>query len=227
MNNEKDNIFDYIGKEYLSIFFSLTQNSDENDADEFEEITYYSPEIPHFHPNLIAKSKHLFSMYMYMNTPLKLEDKKRFLAYITLFDYEMNGENLGIKFTVISTAEKTGVIHYKNGSIDDFKINVVNICDFGFDETVNMALDKIRHKEVLNGENLVKLALTSIMPESKQSVKDQFYVLLDMMDEIIFENKEAGDSFAGILMLLANMYFGHGDDSAKEIRRAFMNKIHS
>ena len=161
-----------------------------------------------------------------MNTLLKLEDKKRFLAYITLLDYEMNDEDLGFKFTVISTAEKTGVIHYKNGAIDDFKINVVNICDFGFDETLNMVHDKIRHREVLSGENLVKLALTSIMPESRKAVKDQFHVLLDMMDEIIFENTDARDSFAGILMLLANMYFDHGDDSAKEIRGAFMNKIH-
>ena len=227
MANGKDTTFKYIGKEFLSVFFSLTQESDENDAEEFEEITeeLISLKIAQFHPDFAAKSKYRISMYEFMSTYLRLKDKKRFLTYISLFDFDKNDENLEINFNVISTVQKSGVIHHKIGDIVDFKINVVNIRDFGFAETINMARDKIKNKEIFNAEELVKLALTSIMPKTKEAVKKQFYVLLDMKEDIIFENNDAKDSFLGIALILSDTYFDPDDPIRKEIQDDFMNRI--
>ena len=63
------------------------------------------------------------------------------------------------------------------------------------------------------------------MSQTKEAVKKQFYVLLDMKEDIIFENNDAKDSFLGIALILSDTYFDPDDPIRKEIQDDFMNRI--
>ena len=63
------------------------------------------------------------------------------------------------------------------------------------------------------------------MSQTKEAIKKQFYVLLDMREDIIFENDDAKDSFLGIALILSDTYFDPNDPIRKEIQDDFMNRI--
>jgi hypothetical protein len=138
---------------------------------------------------------------------------------------EHNDDDLDIIFCVITTKEKSKVVEYTIGDIDTFKFVIFNIRDLDFEQIINNASDKIENQEILSTEELVKLALTSLMPENRNGIIKQLYKLSDMMDGIIFEDDNAKLSFCGILLLLSNMYFDINDKIRKKLQGVFMGKV--
>ena len=121
--------------------------------------------------------------------------------------------------------EKSKVIEHKIGDTDNFKIIIVNIKDLGFEEIINNAEDKIENSECFSIEELVKLALTSLMPGTREGNIKQFDKLADMMDGIVFEDEDAKISFCGLVLLLSNIYFDANDSAGKRIQGVFMGKV--
>lgn len=70
-------------------------------------------------------------MFEYESSFVGTPSKKRFHAYVALYDYENNDDDLDIFFCVITTKEKSKVISHKIGNIDSFKIVIFNIADLG------------------------------------------------------------------------------------------------
>lgn len=56
------------------------------------------------------------------------------------------------------------------------------------------------------------------MSPTCEGIIDQFYKLSEMMDYIVFEDEDARISFAGILLLLSNIYFDITDRIRKKFR---------
>ena len=125
----------------------------------------------------------------------------------------------------MSTAEPTKVVEYKIGDTDNFKIIIFNIKELGFEEIINNACDKIKIQESFNMTELVKLALTSLMPGTREGNIKQFKVLSDMIKNIVFEDEDAKISFGGLLLLLSNIYFDKEDPIRKKIQGDIMGKI--
>ena len=132
---------------------------------------------------------------------------------------------MDIIFCVITTKEKSKVVIHNIGDIDTFKIAIFNIRELGFEQTINKALDKIEKQEIFSTEELVKLALTSLMPKNRKAIINQFYELSVMMDDIKFENDDSKISFCGMLLLLSNIYFETNDKIRKKIQGVFMGKV--
>ena len=125
----------------------------------------------------------------------------------------------------MSTAEPTKVVEYKIGDTDNFKIIIFNIKELGFEEIINNACDKIKTQESFNMTELVKLALISLMPGNREGNIKQFYVLSDMIKNIVFEDEDAKILFGGLLLLLSNIYFDKEDPIRKKIQGDIMGKI--
>jgi len=66
-------------------------------------------------------------MFEFENSYVGKPSKKRFHAYVALYGYELNDEDLDIIFCVITTKEKSKIAEYKIGDIDNFKIVIFNI----------------------------------------------------------------------------------------------------
>ena len=143
------------------------------------------------------------------------------------YDFEKNDENLDICFCVITTKEKSKVIEHKIGDADNFRIRIFNIRDLGFEQILNNAYDKIEKQEALSLEELVKLALTSLMPGTREGNIDQFYELSDMVDLIVFDCEDDKISFVGLLLLLSEIYFDINDPIWEKIRGVLMNRVDS
>lgn len=227
MGIEKDTTFKFIGKNFLKILFKLANFPESIDAGEIEEITeeLISLKIAQFKPDFIGKAEKIIVMFEYESSYVNISSKKRFHAYVALFDYQNNDENLDIIFCVFTTKEKSKVVEHKIGNTDCFKILIFNINDLGFEKIISNASDKIKKQEILSVEELVELALTSLMPGTREGNIKQFYTLLDMIDDIVFEDDDAKISFAGILLLLSNMYFEDDDPIRKKIQGVFMGKV--
>ena len=227
MGIEKDTTFKFIGKNYLKTLFVLANLPDTLDADEIEEVTeeMISLKIAQYRPDFIGKADEVVVMFEYESSFVGISSKKRFHAYVALWDYEKNDENLDIIFCVISTKERTRVVEHKIGDTDSFKILIFNINDLGFEKIISNASYKLKKQEVFSVEELVELALTSLMPGTHDGNVKQFYELSEMMEGIIFENLEAKRSFAGILLLLSNIYFEYDDPVRKKIQGVFMGKV--
>ena len=97
----------------------------------------------------------------------------------------------------------------------------------GFEQILNNAYDKIEKQEALSLEELVKLALTSLMPGTREGNIDQFYELSDMVDLIVFDCEDDKISFVGLLLLLSEIYFDTNDPICKKIRGVLMNRVDS
>ena len=106
----------------------------------------------------------------------------------------------------------------------DFNFNFYVGCLF-FEKIINNAEDKIENSECFSIEELVKLALTSLMPGTREGNIKQFDKLADMMDGIVFEDEDAKISFGGLLLLLSNIYFDKEDPIRKKIQGDIMGKI--
>ena len=70
----------------------------------------------------------------------------------------------------------------------------------------------------------MRLALTSLMPRTKPEIEDQFFWFSEMMDDIKFVDDDVRTSFAGIVLLLSNLYFGENDD-IKKVLQMYINKV--
>ena len=106
----------------------------------------------------------------------------------------------------------------------DFYFDLFVVCLF-FEEIINNAEDKIENSECFSIEELVKLALTSLMPGTREGNIKQFDKLADMMDGIVFEDEDAKISFCGLVLLLSNIYFDANDSAGKRIQGVFMGKV--
>ena len=166
-------------------------------------------------------------MFEFESSYVGIPSRKRFHAYVALYDFEKNDENLDICFCVITTKEKSKVIEHKIGDADNFRIRIFNIRDLGFEQILNNAYDKIEKQEALSLEELVKLALTSLMPGTREGNIDQFYELSDMVDLIVFDCEDDKISFVGLLLLLSEIYFDTNDPICKKIRGVLMNRVDS
>ena len=94
-----------------------------------------------------------------------------------------------------------------------------------FEEIINNAEYKIDNNECFSLKELVELALTSLMPETREEIIKQFYKLADMMDGIIFEDEDAKVSFCGLVLLFSNIYFDANDSAREKIQGVFMTKV--
>ena len=227
MGIEKDTAFKYIGKDYRNILLELSNLPDDVDITDLEEVTLEleNLKISQWRPDFILRNSSVIIMFEFESSYLTEQSIKRFLSYISLYHQKYNDESLDIYFIVITNKGKTEVISYKIGRIIQFDITVININELGFSETINSAKTKIKNKDVFSGEELVRLALTSLMPKTKLEIKNQFYWLSDQIDDINFEDEDARTSFIGIVLLLSNSYFGENDDIRKGLQRDFMNKV--
>ena len=227
MGIEKDTTFKFIGKNFLQTLFDLANLPDTIDVEEIEEVTeeLISLKIAQFRPDFVGKSGKIVVMFEYESSYVGLPSKKRFHAYVALWDYEKNDDNCDIIFCVITTKEPTKIAEYKIGDTDSFKILIFNINDLGFEKIISNASYKIEKQEVFAVEELVQLALTSLMPGTREGNVKQFQKLSEMMDDIIFEDNDARTSFAGILLLLSNIYFEKDDPIRKKIQGVFMGKV--
>ena len=74
-------------------------------------------------------------------------------------------------------------------------------------------------------EDSVKLALTSLMPKTKEKNINQFYYLSDISKEMKFENIESKKSFLSLILVLSNVFFEKDDNFRKDLQSDIMNKI--
>lgn len=224
---EKDTTFKYIGKNFIKVLFDLVNMPETVDPYQLREETgeMISLKISQLKPDFVGRAGNVIVMFEFESSYVGKPSKKRFHAYVALYDYELNDDDLDIIFCVITTKEKSKIAEYKIGYIDNFKIAIFNIAELGYEEIINNSLDKIEKQEVFSAEELVKLALTSLMPPTREGIIDQFYKLSKMMDCIVFEDEEARISFVGILLLLSNIYFDITDRIRKKIQGVFMGKI--
>jgi hypothetical protein len=227
MGIERDTAFKFIGKNALEVLMDLANLSETVDASTIEEVTeeLISLKISQLRPDFIGRNDDVICMFEYESSIVGIYSKKRFHAYVALFDFEKNKENRDIIFCVISTKEESKIIEHKIGNTDSFKIIIFNIRDLGFEEIINNAEDKIENSECFSLEDLVKLALTSLMPGTHEGNVKQFYKLADMMDGIIFEDEDAKISFCGLVLLLSNIYFDVNDSAREKIQGVFMGKV--
>jgi hypothetical protein len=224
---EKDTTFKFVGKNFIKVLFDLVNMPETVDPYQLREETeeLISLKISQLRPDFVGRAGNVIVMFEFESSYVGNPSKKRFHAYVALYDYELNDEDLDIIFCVITTKENSKIVEYKIGDIDNFKIAIFNIAELGFEEIINKSLDKIEKQEVFSAEELVKLALTSLMPLTREGIIDQFYKLSEMMDSIVFEDEDARISFAGILLLLSNIYFDINDGIRKKIQGVFMGKI--
>ena len=102
--------------------------------------------------------------------------------------------------------------------------SVFDIACFVFAKIIYNTLTKLLNEDVFYGEELVRLALTSLMPRTKPEIENQFYLLSEMMEDIKFVDDDVRTSFTGIVLLLSNLYFGENDD-IKKVLQMYINKV--
>ena len=202
----------------------MPDSVDALDIDEGTE-ELISLRIAQFRPDFIGSDGKTIVMLEYESSFLGKQTRKRFHAYVALYDYENNDEDLDIFFCVITTKEKSKIVKHKIGDIDSFKISVFNIADLGMEKILSNADFKIKNQIRFTTEELVELALTSLMPGSREKNIRQFFKLSNMMDKIVFDSEDAKTSFCGIVLLLSNIYFEKDDEMRKRIQGVFMGKV--
>ena len=87
-----------------------------------------------------------------------------------------------------------------------------------------MPVTKLKTMKCLMQE-ISTLALTSLMPGTREGNIKQFHELQNISEKIKFKNDEAQTSFYGLLLLLSNIYFDKNDSIRKKLQSDFMNKV--
>ena len=227
MAMEKDYSFKYIGENYLSVLLDLAEIPEDMRTDTFEDVTSELGNLDtmRLRPDLIIKNSKLVIMMEYESSYVDTSTKKRFHAYVTLYDYYKNHENLDIYFFVITSKEKSKIASYRIDDIDEFRFKIINIRDLDFEKIINNTKSKIKNNEEFMAEDSVKLALTSLMPKTKEKNINQFYYLSDISKEMKFENIESKKSFLSLILVLSNIFFEKDDNFRKDLQSDIMNKI--
>ena len=227
MAMEKDYSFKYIGENYLSVLLDLAEIPEDMRTDTFEDVTSELGNLDtmRLRPDLIIKNSKLVIMMEYESSYVDTSTKKRFHAYVTLYDYYKNHENLDIYFFVITSKEKSKIASYRIDDIDEFRFKIINIRDLDFGKIINNTKSKIKNNEEFMAEDSVKLALTSLMPKTKEKNINQFYYLSDISKEMKFENIESKKSFLSLILVLSNIFFEKDDNFRKDLQSDIMNKI--
>ena len=227
MAMEKDYSFKYIGENYLSVLLDLAEIPEDMRTDTFEDVTSELGNLDtmRLRPDLIIKNSKLVIMMEYESSYVDTSTKKRFHAYVTLYDYYKNHENLDIYFFVITSKEKSKIASYRIDDIDEFRFKIINIRDLDFGKIINNTKSKIKNNEEFMAEDSVKLALTSLMPKTKEKNINQFYYLSDISKEMKFENIESKKSFLSLILVLSNVFFEKDDNFRKDLQSDIMNKI--
>lgn len=136
MGIEKDTTFKFIGKNFLEVFFDLANVPDAVVVSNVDEMTedMISLEIAQFRPDFVGCDGKMVLMLEYESSFVGTPSKKRFHAYVALYDYQNNDDDLDIFFCVLTTKEKSKVVEYRIGDVDSFKISIFNIGDLGFEK---------------------------------------------------------------------------------------------
>ena len=144
---EKDTAFKYIGKDFMNILLEFSKLPSDINLNDLEEVTLEMEnlKISQWRPDLILRNSSVILMYEFESSYLSEKTKKRFLAYLSLYNQQYNKDNLDIYFTVITNKGKTQIIPYKIDGTLQFNIKVININDLGFSETINSAKTKIKN----------------------------------------------------------------------------------
>ncbi len=112
MPHGQDLAFKHISKNHLKELINLLPediNIEINEKTEIEILTeeQISIEPSLYRPDLIVRIGNLILMIEYQSTYVQKNEKKRYKAYISNFDYKNNKKNQKIIFFVLSTAEYT------------------------------------------------------------------------------------------------------------------------
>lgn len=115
MGIEKDTTFKFIGKNVLGILLDLANLSESVDPSSMQEVTeeLISLKIAQFRPDFILRNDKVIMMFEFESSYVGMPSKKRFHAYVALYDFEKNDENLDICFCVITTKEESKVSNTK------------------------------------------------------------------------------------------------------------------
>lgn len=227
MGQEKDKTLKFITEEQLEIIISLLPYDLEIDLDEVEILSEELTVVDAYQvrPDITVKTDNLIIMIEFESSKVDIKNAKRFKLYVTSYDYKKNDENKPIYFGVISTAEDSKWMDYSLNNWDRFKFPIVSLRDLDLEKILNRTKSKLKNNEEFTNRELVELALTPIMHETREEVINQFYETFDLMSMVDFPTSEVNNSTFAVSLLLSNMYFHKNDSVRKQIQGIYLMHI--
>ena len=223
----KDTTFKVIGKDFLKKFLEIFGFEIEIDFSQIEELTgelvLLEGEVKK--PDAIFADGRVVLMIEYQSTKIKTEDKKRFKVYVSVWDLQKNKDDKKIIFAVISTADESGMAEYKINDWDVFKFPVLSLKDLDLGEIINNTETKIKNKEAFSEKELIELAVTPVLPSTREEIISQFFKTADLISQIEFPSNELKNSICGLVLMLTNIYFDELEEVRKKIQGVYMGKI--
>ena len=227
MAQSKDRTLKYISVKFLAVLLSLLNFEIEFDLDDVEELTdeLIILESQLKRPDRVVRLGDIILMIEFQSTYVTKKLKKKFKLYVSAFDFLKNVNDNEIIFCVLSTKENSKWIHYSSGPCDNFSFPIFSFRDLDLEKIINNIESKIRSNDIFTVEELVKLAVTPLIPEKREDIIEQFYITADLISKITFYDSEIKDSVCGIALLLSEMYFKSDDPIRKQIQGVYMAKI--
>ncbi len=223
----KDTTFKVIGKDFLKKFLEIFGFEIDIDFSQIEELTgelvLLEGEVKK--PDAIFADGKVVLMIEYQSTKIKTEDKKRFKVYVSVWDLQKNKDDKKIIFAVISTADESGMAEYKINDWDVFKFPVLSLKDLDLGEIINNTETKIKNKEAFSEKELIELAVTPVLPSTREEIISQFFKTADLISQIEFPSNELKNSICGLVLMLTNIYFDELEEVRKKIQGVYMGKI--
>ena len=176
-------------------------------------------------PDAIFADGRVVLMIEYQSTKIKTEDKKRFKVYVSVWDLQKNKDDKKIIFAVISTADESGMAEYKINDWDVFKFLVLSLKDLDLGQIINNTETKIKNKEAFSEKELIELAVTPVLPSTREEIISQFFKTADLISQIEFLSNELKNSICGLVLMLTNIYFDELEEVRKKIQGVYMGKI--
>ena len=115
-----------------------------------------------YRADLIMELDYVILMFEFQSTWIYLDDTRRFNIYAAIKDRARFGDK-PIYVIVFSTVEETHVIDYKINPASSFKILVISLKEYDASEILNNIETKIKNNQKINQNELIKLALSSLM----------------------------------------------------------------
>ena len=223
----KDTTFKVIGKDFQKKFLEIFGFEIEIDFSQIEELTgelvLLEGEVKK--PDAIFADGKVVLMIEYQSTKIKTEDKKRFKVYVSVWDLQKNKDDKKIIFAVISTADESGMAEYKINDWDVFKFPVLSLKDLDLGQIINNTETKIKNKEAFSEKELIELAITPVLPSTREEIISQFFKTADLISQIEFPSNELKNSICGLVLMLTNIYFDELEEVRKKIQGVYMGKI--